>query len=207
MNNLLKLTITAIAATLIAGCAKQTTCGSCGQTEWSLTVPAVSVSAIQPGRGGSPEAASQAERERAAAAEALYNDVQVISVTGYGAPKSTFENLAQRRLMALRASELDAYRKITEQVSGLHIVGDTRVDDYITNRDRLRTYINSFVQGAAIIRQDFEADGMATTEMSLKISRSQMRKQLERERLWHARGGHLPDGAAYHDGGLFLPHY
>ncbi len=137
---------------------------------------------------------------------ACVNDILVINVTGYGAPKSTFESLAQRRLMALRASELDAYRKIAEQISGLHIVGDSRVDDYIANRDRLRSYVNSFVQGASIINQEFEEDGMAVTTMSLKISRYQMQKQLEQERRWHAAGGHLPPGNAYHDH-TFAPRY
>lgn len=147
-----------------------------------------------------------ADRTTAAPALAPVDDIQIITVTGYGAPKSTFENLAQRRLMALRASELDAYRKVAEQISGLHIVGDSRVDDFIPNRDRLRSFVNSFVQGAAITRQEFEEDGMAVTTMSLKISRRQMQRLLEEEHRWHAHGAHLPAGTAYH-GNTFAPHY
>lgn len=140
-------------------------------------------------------------------AEAPLSDIQVISVTGYGAPKSTFDNLAQRRLMALRASEVDAYRKIAEQIAGLQIIGDTRTDDFIADRDRLRTYLNSFVQGATITDQEFEADGMAITTMSLKISRSQMRQMLEQERYRKARGETLPQGGAYSHHNAFAPRY
>jgi hypothetical protein len=192
MNTLFKLTATAGLALTLSGCAHYSPyCDPCqGQTYSHTAVaqpapvrPLPKVSYVAP-----------------------VDDILVINVTGYGAPKSTFENLAQRRLMALRASELDAYRKIAEQISGLHIVGDTRVNDFIPERDRLRSYVNSFVQGAAIIDQDFEADGLAVTTMSLKISRSQMRRQLEEERRWHAAGGHLPPGSAYHDH-TFAPRY
>ncbi len=139
--------------------------------------------------------------------DAPLSDIQVINVTGYGAPKSTFDNLAQRRLMALRASEVDAYRKIAEQIAGLQIIGDTRTDDFIADRDRLRTYLNSFVQGATITDQEFESDGMAVTTMSLKISRSEMRRMLEEERYRKARGDSLPQGGAYSQPSAFAPRY
>lgn len=186
MNTLMKLSATASLVLTLTGCAHYSPyCDPC----------------YAPAHG-----ASYAPTSRQSPLIAPVDDILIINVTGYGAPKSTFENLAQRRLMALRASELDAYRKIAEQISGLHIVGDSRVEDYIASRDRLRSYINSFVQGAAITHQDFEDDGMAVTTMSLKTSRSQLRLSLEQERRWHATGGHLPAGAAYHDH-TFAPRY
>ncbi|PSL11937.1 hypothetical protein CLV44_12145 [Marinobacterium halophilum] len=196
MNNPLKLSAIAGLSLLISGCAHYT-CSTC--------VPAYP--AHQTTRIIQPVIAPQRAPQPIPQAYIAVDDIQVITVTGYGAPKSTFENLAQRRLMALRSSELDAYRKIAEQISGLHIVGDTRMDDFIANRDRLRAYVNSFVQGAAITRQEFEDDGMAVTTMSLKISRRQMQQMLEQERRWHASGGHLPAGAAYHDHGSYAPRY
>lgn len=192
MTNLFKFSVTTGLALVISGCAHYP-CNTCNLTAPSTVDPVVHVQ---------PQVNYQQPH-----AEPVVNDTLVINVTGYGAPKSTFENLAQRRLMALRASELDAYRKIAEQVSGLHIVGDTRMDDFIAQRDRLRAYLNSFVQGAAITHQEFEEDGMAVTTMSLKISRSQMNRMMEEERRWHASGGHLPAGAAYSDRSGFAPRY
>ncbi|GAA0791552.1 LPP20 family lipoprotein [Marinobacterium sediminicola] len=183
MNNLFRLTTIAGLALIITGCAQYSPyCDPCEPRARTY------VQVQQPPAQPAPQASYASPK---------VDDTLVIKVTGYGAPKSTFESLAQRRLMALRASELDAYRKIAEQVSGLHIVGDTRMDDFIADRDRLRAYLNSFVQGAAIINQEFEADGLAVTTMSLKISRSRMLQQLEQERRWHAAGGHLPPGSAY----------
>ncbi|MBV0932493.1 LPP20 family lipoprotein [Marinobacterium weihaiense] len=191
MKRVFKVSAVAGLALAIGGCAQHYN-PCCGYSDtYAVTSPATYQVVKTPRTCGGP---------------ACVNDVLVISVNGYGAPKSTFENLAQRRLMAMRASELDAYRKIAEQVSGLHIMGDTRVDDFVANRDRLRSYINSFVQGATITNQEFESDGMAITTMSLKISRSQMRRIMEEERRWHANGGHLPSGAAYHHTG-FAPRY
>ncbi len=197
MNTLCKLTATAALALVMTGCAQYSPyCDPCQAQTYPYAQPAP-LSAHQPSvLRSTPQATYVTPAD----------DILVINVTGYGAPKSTFENLAQRRLMALRASELDAYRKIAEQVSGLHIVGDTRMNDYIADRDRLRAYLNSFVQGAAITNQEFEADGMAVTSMSLKISRNRMLQQLEQERRWHAAGGHLAPGSAYHDH-TFAPRY
>ena len=190
MNTLFKLTATAGLALTMVGCAQYSPyCDPCQGRTYTYAQPAPAQAPPKP-----------------TYVAPVVDDILVINVTGYGAPKNTFESLAQRRLMALRASELDAYRKIAEQVSGLHIVGDSRVDDYIANRDRLRSYVNSFVQGASIINQEFEDDGMAVTTISLKISRYQMQKQLEQERRWHAAGGHLPPGNAYHDH-TFAPRY
>ncbi|GAA0695749.1 hypothetical protein GCM10009104_24450 [Marinobacterium maritimum] len=198
MNTLFKFTATAGLALTITGCAQYSPyCDPCQGRSYTY---------VQPAPAPVPQPAPVQPTPQKTYHDPAVEDILVINVTGYGAPKSTFENLAQRRLMALRASELDAYRKIAEQVSGLHIVGDTRMDDFIADRDRLRAYLNSFVQGAAITNQEFEADGMAVTTMSLKISRRQMQQQLEQERRWHAAGGHLPPGGAYHDH-TFAPRY
>lgn len=134
-------------------------------------------------------------------------DEIVINVIGYGAPKNTFESAAQRRLMAMRASELDAYRKLSEQISGVHIFGDTRVDDFIAGHDRIRSRLNTFIQGATITHQEFESDGVAITYMSMRVSRSNLQKMLERERIYQSRGLGLVPGGAYRDSLYFAPRY
>lgn len=134
-------------------------------------------------------------------------DELVLNVVGYGAPRTTFESIQQRRLMALRASELDAYRKLAEQVSGVHIFGDTSVDNFIANHDRIRSRLNTFVQGATITHQEFQEDGVAVTFMSLKVSRSELRRTLERERLYHSRGHGLVPGSAVRDSLYYAPRY
>lgn len=130
-------------------------------------------------------------------------DSIVINVTGYGAPKSTYENIAQRRLMALRASELDAYKKLGEQIAGVHVYGDTSVENYIAGRDRVRTRLYAFIRGAAITNQEFQSDGIAITNMSLKVEPSMLRHMLEHDLEHPNRGGGLITGSAFDDGHAF----
>lgn len=122
----------------------------------------------------------------------------VITVTGYGAPKNTYESVAQRRLMAMRSSEVDAYRKLAEQVSGVTIFGNTSVDDFIAGRDAVRMKFNTYLQGAAIQHQEFHDDGLATTTMSLKINRSELRHMLAHERSSSQAGSGLVDGSVFY---------
>lgn len=181
MTYLAKITITAAAALALMGCATQ-------QTVHQVT--------------------AQQQQQVAGVGMAGHlmtvPDPIVLSVVGYGAPGGTAENAAQRRLMALRASEADAYRKLAEQVSGLNIFGDTRVDNYIASHDRLRQRFSTFIQGATITHQEYQDDGVAITHMSLRVSRAELRERLARERYYNTHGYYLIHGDAY-PSSMYLP--
>lgn len=121
----------------------------------------------------------------------------VVSVVGYGAPHHTYETAAQRRLMALRASELDAYRKLSEQISGVHISGDSSVDNYIAQRDRLKGNVSTFIQGATITHQEYQSDGVAVTNMQMKVNPNQIRRMIEIDRTEKPKGQGLIPGSAF----------
>lgn len=125
------------------------------------------------------------------------SDIVIVNVTGYGAPKNTFANAAQRRLMTLRASEIDAYRKLAEQVAGIYIQGDSDLNNFMAGNDRLRMQLNSFIQGASITNQEILDDGVGLTQMSMQVSRSQLIKMLEKENNQPVRrgAGLVPGGA------------
>ena len=55
----------------------------------------------------------------------------------------------QARLMAERAAEVDALRKLLEQVKGLRLTSDTLVRDFITESDEIRTQASGIVVGAS----------------------------------------------------------
>jgi len=205
MNSYLKLTAAAAFSLTLAGCAHQSR--YCCDSYAAAPVSATSYEAPYMHPSASSACSSRTCTPTPCTDQLCANDSLVINVTGYGAPKSTFENLAQRRLMAMRASELDAYRKLAEQVSGLHLFGSTSVNDYIAGRDRLRSQVNSFIQGAAIVHQEFEDDGMAITTMSLKISKYRLQRILDREMYRYHTGGNLPPGGAYSNHGFFAPRY
>lgn len=57
---------------------------------------------------------------------------------------------AQGRLMAERAAEMDAMRKLLEQIKGLRLTSDTLVRDFVTESDEIRTQAQGIVIGASV---------------------------------------------------------
>ena len=97
---------------------------------------------------------------------------QTLRATGNGALDTANENKAQAKLMAFRAAELDARRKLAEQVDGLMITSNTSVKDFITQNDEIRTSMLTFQQGVSVVEgsQKLTDDGTAsaTVEINLK---------------------------------------
>ena len=97
---------------------------------------------------------------------------QTLRATGNGALDTANENKAQAKLMAFRAAELDARRKLAEQVDGLMITSNTSVKDFITQNDEIRTSMLTFQQGVSVVEgsQKLADDGTAsaTVEINLK---------------------------------------
>lgn len=93
----------------------------------------------------------------------------IISVTGFGAPEVQMGNKEQRMLMAMRASEVDAYRRLAERVKGVQISGSTKVIDFVTNNDHLRAVVDAFVRNARVISQGMTGEGIYETTLSLTL--------------------------------------
>jgi hypothetical protein len=94
----------------------------------------------------------------------------VLRVVGYGAmdkQKSLTES--QSRLMAIRASKLDAYRSMVERVYGTALQGSTTVRDLAVQNDRFRTYVDTFIHGARVISSDVMSDGTVETVLEMVI--------------------------------------
>jgi len=84
----------------------------------------------------------------------------VISVQNHKLP-------AQQRLMAIRASKLDAYRALTEQVYGQHLDASTTVADMVVMNDTFRTRVEGVVYGAVLVSITPVGDDTYETTMSL----------------------------------------
>ncbi|MFT4766708.1 MAG: hypothetical protein ACI9OH_003840 [Oleispira sp.] len=94
----------------------------------------------------------------------------VLRVVGYGAmvpQKSLTES--QSRLMAIRASKLDAYRSMVERVYGTSLQGSTTVRDLAVQSDRFRTYVDTYIHGARVISSDVMSDGTVETILEMVI--------------------------------------
>lgn len=79
----------------------------------------------------------------------------IVRVTGYGVyevgdAKSGKANAA-KRLMAMRASRLDAYRNMAERVYGLSLSGQSSVKDFAMRHDEFAAEVDSVVRGARVV--------------------------------------------------------
>jgi hypothetical protein len=76
----------------------------------------------------------------------------VIRVTGYSAYEKTEDMTSEpKRLMALRASKLDAYRALAERIYGTGISGASTVQDFVLKHDGFGTVVDSVVRGARVV--------------------------------------------------------
>lgn len=98
--------------------------------------------------------------------------VQAFKVTGvgYGA-MSNYEGYTpgQKRLMAMRASRLDAYRALAEQIYGVHIAGNTTVAAMTLQNDSFRAYVDATIRGARIVSITPMADGNYETVVEVMV--------------------------------------
>ena len=95
----------------------------------------------------------------------------VLRVVGYGAINPHAKDLSpvQLKLMALRASKLDAYRTLAERVYGTAISGNSTVENLVAKDDRFRAYVDTYILGARVVSQDQMEDGSFETILEMII--------------------------------------
>jgi hypothetical protein len=77
---------------------------------------------------------------------------ETITATGYAVVAvQNHKNQAQQRLMAIRASKLDAYRNLTEQVYGQQLDASSTVADMVVTNDTFRTKVEGVIYGARLV--------------------------------------------------------
>lgn len=96
-------------------------------------------------------------------------ELVVVRVNGYGTPAGANSNLSanQRRLLAMRASKIDAYRALAERVHGTRIQGSTTVSNLVTTDDQLRAYVDNLVRDARVSSVKELQDGTFETQVEL----------------------------------------
>lgn len=78
---------------------------------------------------------------------------KILRATGYGTvDKSDKYSRSQIKLMAMRASKMDAYRSLVEQIYGVHLDGMTTVENMVVTHDSYRAFIHAFLRGARVVR-------------------------------------------------------
>ena len=95
----------------------------------------------------------------------------VLRVNGYGAINPTARGLTevQKRLLAMRASKLDAYRTLAERVYGTQIIGNSTVENLVIQNDQYRSFVDAHILGAKVLYQEVMADGSYETMVEMVI--------------------------------------
>lgn len=98
----------------------------------------------------------------------LRDSFPVLNATGYSIvsiqPGKTHE---QKVLQAMRASKLDAYRELTEQLYGLQIDSTTTLRDIVQVDSHLEASVSGMVRGAKVVRTYPLSQNIYATELTL----------------------------------------
>ena len=91
-----------------------------------------------------------------------------ISATGYAVISIQHHTIpAQQRLLAIRASKLDAYRGLSEQVFGQYLDATTTVADMVIKSDVFRTKVEGIIYGAKVVSINPVGEDTYETTLSL----------------------------------------
>ena len=93
---------------------------------------------------------------------------ETLVATGYAVISvQNHKNSAQQRLLAIRASKLDAYRALTEQVYGQQLDTSTTVADMTVMSDTFRAKVEGVIYGAVVVSITPVGDDTYETTLSL----------------------------------------
>jgi hypothetical protein len=93
---------------------------------------------------------------------------ETLVATGYAVISvQNHKNPAQQRLLAIRASKLDAYRSLTEQVYGQQLDAATTVADMTVMSDTFRAKVEGVIYGATMVSITPVGEDTYETTMSL----------------------------------------
>lgn len=90
--------------------------------------------------------------ERSVDVSVTAND-KIITVWGSGAIKGT---RGVQEIQALRAAEVDAYKRMAQRILGVRISSDTTVRDMVLQSDRIRNTVQGLIRGAYLYDYTFE---------------------------------------------------
>ncbi len=87
----------------------------------------------------------------------------ILHATGYAViSQQRGPSATQKTLQAMRASKVEAYRELTEQVYGVYIQGASAQARSIERNDNVSAEVDGILQGARVIRQYPLADTYVT---------------------------------------------
>jgi len=155
---MIRLTIYALAILLLAACTQQRVAVELKQAE-----------PTPKGAEASPYPAAQKKIVKVQEKVVKAKEKRLKAI-GYGA-ESDYSNYPapRKRLLAIRAAKLDAYRNLAETLYGTRITGVTTVKDAAIESDKFRAYVDAVVRGAQLLALTPKGEGLYEAELELRI--------------------------------------
>ncbi len=134
------------------------------RSPWLVSAPEQTLDAGEAGRASGP----------ASLISPMVEKRETITATGYAViAVQNHRNPAQQRLLAIRASKLDAYRSLTEQVYGQFVDATTTVADMTVLNDTFKARVEGVIHGATVV--SITPVGDDTYETTLSLDRAVVR--------------------------------
>jgi hypothetical protein len=155
-----RLTLTLVALASLSACESM-------RSSAAGPAPVVTLAAPAPTTAGK-SVQSSAEPAPASMITPMLERKENMVATGYAVISiQNHKNAAQQRLLAIRASKLDAYRALTEQVYGQQLDATTTVADMTVLNDTFRTRVEGVIYGATLVSITPVGDDTYETTLSL----------------------------------------
>jgi hypothetical protein len=136
-------------------------------TTWAIAASAVLLTACASKPAPAPTAQARTD-DSANMITPMTQKRETLVATGYAVISiQNHRNPAQQRLLAIRASKLDAYRALTEQVYGQQLDASTTVADMTVMSDTFRARVEGVIYGAVLVSITPVGDDTYETTMSL----------------------------------------
>ena len=130
--------------------------------------PVVSVANSAPASVSKAAPSNTTEAAPASMITPMMDKRETYVATGYAVISvQNHKNPAQQRLLAIRASKLDAYRALTEQVYGQQMDATTTVADMTVMNDTFRARVEGVIYGANLVSITPIGDDTYETTLSL----------------------------------------
>lgn len=96
----------------------------------------------------------------------------VLKAVGYAPINSQMGgNSNEKTLMAMKASKLDAYKELAEQVYGQKIDGKDTLANMVVNNSQLESSVQGVIRGAKVVKAYPVGEDTYATELELDMQR------------------------------------
>jgi hypothetical protein len=96
----------------------------------------------------------------------------VLFAVGYAPISAQLGNdESTKTLMAIKASKLDAYRELAEQVFGQKVDGEQELANLILTNNQLKSSVEGVIRGARVLKSYPVGEDTYATELELDMSR------------------------------------